>query len=77
MCSRVEHEKNFITCGPGLSFSRGWSGGAIMLNKFPVSERPANSDNSRARAHCACSRCGRGLFGHLFVSSIIFPTSPI
>ena len=31
---------------------------------------PTNLDNSRARAYCACSRCGWGLFGHFFLSSI-------
>ena len=25
-----------------------------------------NLDKSRARAYCACSRCGWGLFGHFF-----------
>ena len=25
-----------------------------------------NLDNSRARAYCACSRCGWGLFGHFY-----------
>ena len=35
---------------------RGWSGGAM------VPGRPNNLDNSRARAYCACSRYGWGLF---------------
>ena len=30
---------------------------------------------SRARAYCACSRCGWGLFGH-FYSHLSFPLSP-
>ena len=46
---------------------RGWSGGAMLLGKRPVPRRPANLDNSRARAYCACSRCGWGLFGHFKV----------
>ena len=25
-----------------------------------------NLDDSRARAYCACSRCGWGLFGHIY-----------
>ena len=25
-----------------------------------------NLDDSRARAYCACSRCGWGLFGHFY-----------
>ena len=44
----------------------GWSGGAKVLGKLLVPERPTNLDIDRARAYCACSRCGRGLFGHLF-----------
>ena len=47
-------------------FSWGWSGGAKVLGKLPVPERPTNLDYSRARACCACSRCGWGLFGHFF-----------
>ena len=36
--------------------------------------RPTNLDNVRARAYCACSRCGRGLFGRFF-SCQSFPSS--
>ena len=38
----------------------------MVLGKLPVPERPTNLDYSRARAYCACSRCGWGLFGHFF-----------
>ena len=38
----------------------------MVLDKLPVSGRPAYLDKSRARAYCACSRCGRGLFGHFY-----------
>ena len=38
----------------------------MVLGKLPVPGRPTNLDNSGARAYCACSRCGRGLFGHFF-----------
>ena len=31
-----------------------------MLGKLPVLGRPTNLDYSRARAYCACSRCGGG-----------------
>ena len=43
-----------------------------MLGKLTVPGRPNNLDDSRARAYCACSRCGWGLFGHFFshVSSL-------
>ena len=44
--------------------SRGWSGGAMVLGKLPVPGRPTYLDYSRARAYCAYSRCGWGLFGH-------------
>ena len=43
----------------------------MVLGKLPVPGRPTNLDNSRARAYCACSRYGWGLFGHFFLSSII------
>ena len=46
--------------------SKGWSGGAMVLGKLPVPGRPTNLDNSGTRAYCACSRCGRGLFGQFF-----------
>ena len=45
---------------------RGWSGGAMVLGKLSVPGRPANLDYSRARAYCAYSGCGCGLFGHFF-----------
>ena len=43
----------------------------MVLGKLPVPGRPTNSDNSRARAYSACSRCGWGLFDHFFLSSVI------
>ena len=36
------------------------------FRKLSVPGRPTNLDYSRARAYCACSRCGWGLFGHFF-----------
>ena len=45
---------------------KGWSGGSMVLGKLPVLGRPTNLGQSRARAYCACSRCGWGLFGHFF-----------
>ena len=41
-------------------FLRGRSDGAIVLSKLSVPGRPTNLDNIRARAYCACSRCGWG-----------------
>ena len=35
----------------------------MVLGKLPVPGRPTNFDYNRARAYCACSRCGWGLFG--------------
>ena len=43
----------------------------MVLGKLSVPGRPINLDKSRARAFCACSRCGWGLFGAFFLSSII------
>ena len=51
---------------PCTCHKRGWSGGAMVLGKLPVPGRPANLDYSRARAYCACSGCGWGLFGYFF-----------
>ena len=42
-----------------------------MLGKLSVPGRPTDLDYSRARAYCAFSRYGWGLFGHFFLSSII------
>ena len=41
----------------------GRSGGAKVLGKLSVPGHPTNLDNRRARAYCACSRCGWGLSG--------------
>ena len=43
----------------------------MVLNKLPVPGCPTNLGYSRARAYCACSRCGWGWFGHFFLSSIV------
>ena len=43
----------------------------MVLGKLLVPGRPTNLDKSRARAYWACSRCGWGLFGYFFLSSII------
>ena len=40
-----------------------------MLDKLPVPGRPTNLDYSRARAYCACSRCG---WGGLDIFSLIY-----
>ena len=44
----------------------------MVLGKFSEPERPTSLENSRARDCCACSRCGRGLFEHFFLSPIFF-----
>ena len=56
---RKAHNDPILTLG-------GRSGGAMVLGKLPVLGRPTNLDKSGARAYCACSRCGWGLFGHFF-----------
>ena len=43
----------------------------MVPGNLPVPGRPTNLDYSRARPYCACTRCGCGLFGHFFLSSII------
>ena len=65
--------------GPCIRFhyAVGWSGGAKVLGNLPVPGRPTDLDYSRARACCACSRCGWGLFGHFFSRlSFLFSFSP-
>ena len=47
-----------------------------MLGKLSVPGRPTSLDDSRARAYCACSRCGWGLFGHFFPHLSILYSSP-
>ena len=48
----------------------------MVLGKLPVLGRPTNLDLSRARAFCACSRCGWGLFGHFFSRLSFLSLSP-
>ena len=60
-----------LCCSFSFRVQPGWLGGAMVLGKLPVPGRPTNLDKSRARAYCACSRCGLGLFGHFFLSPII------
>ena len=38
----------------------------MVLGKLPGPGRPYNLADSRARAYCACSGCGWGLFGHFY-----------
>ena len=56
------------------TFRMGWSSDVMVLDKLQMPGRPANLDNNRARAYCACSRCGWVLFGQLF-SPLLFLTS--
>ena len=46
----------------------------MVLGKLPVPGASYNLDFSRARAYCANSRCGWGLFGH-FYSHLSFLSS--
>ena len=43
----------------------------MVLGKLLVPGRPAYLDLSRARAYCACNRCGWGVVWTFFLSSII------
>ena len=48
----------------------------MVLGKLPVPGRPNNLDNSRARAYCACSRCGRDgldIFSLIYHFSLLSP----
>ena len=48
----------------------------MMLGKLPVPGRPTNFDYRTARAYCAYSRCGWGLFGHFYSRlSVLFSFS--
>ena len=66
-----------------FNYNVGLSGGAMVLGKLPVPGRPTNLDLSRARAYCACNRCGWGcldifsLVCHLFSFSLSLGDSPI
>ena len=62
--SSDDMQRKRTTCVTLHSVLIEWSGGAMVLGKFPVSGRPTYLDYSRARAYCACSRRGWGRFGH-------------
>ena len=44
----------------------------MVLGKRSVPGRPTNLDYGKAKAYCACSRCGWELFGHFFFISSFF-----
>ena len=46
----------------------------MVLGKLPVPGRPTYLDYSRARAYCACSRCG---LGGLDILTLIYPFSSL
>ena len=63
----TEEKKFDVSKSKSMSMQYGgWSGGAKVLCKLLVPGRPTNLAYSRARAYCACSRCGWGMFGHFF-----------
>ena len=48
-----------------------------MLGKLIVPGRPTSLDDSRARAYCACSRCGWGcldIFSLIYLFSFLSPS---
>ena len=53
-----------------LGGCEGGRGGVMVLDKLVVPGRPTNLVYSRARAYCACSRCGWGCLD-FFLSSIV------
>ena len=44
----------------------------MVLAKLPVPGRPTNLEYSRARAYCACRRCGGGGGGCLDIFSLVY-----
>ena len=71
MSERVRERSRGTMCkGMGVPLSPGWSGGAMVLGKFPVPGCPTYLDYSKARAYCTCSRCGWGCL-EICLSSII------
>ena len=70
--SNIVPTESVLVCHIPISW--GWSGGAKVLGKLSVPGRPSNLDNSRARAYCACSRCGWGWFGHVFSRLSFLPS---
>ena len=60
--------------GRGEGGGGGGEGGAVVLGKLPVPGRPTIWIRVWARAYCAYSRCGLGLFGH-FYSHLSFLSS--
>ena len=49
----------------------------MVLDKLPVLGRPTTLEDSRARAYCACSRCGWGcldIFSIIFHFSLLSPS---
>ena len=48
----------------------------MVLGNLPMPGRPTYFDYSRARAYCAYSGCGWGLFGHFYSRlSVLFSFS--
>ena len=70
----VQYISHVHVCWEFVVGSWGWLGGAMVLGKLPVPGRPTIFYYNRARAYCACSRCGRELFGH-FYSHLFFLSS--
>ena len=48
----------------------------MVLGKPPVPGRPTNLDDIRARAYCACSRCGWGFLDIFTLNYPFFLLSP-
>ena len=67
----------YIESSPEQKGGGGGSGGAMVLGKLPVPGRPTNLDKSRARAYCACCRCGWGcldIFSLIYLFSFLSPS---
>ena len=65
-------EGNYSAFGIILNINLARTGGVFI--RVSGAGASYNLDYSRARAYCACSRCGWGLFGH-FYSQLSFLSS--
>ena len=64
----MDHNESRVRCDHVKSIH----GGGRVERRCWVNFSVPTKLKGRARAYCACSRCGWGLFGHFFLSSIFF-----
>ena len=76
------HNKTSSVTVVCIRFSGLWlsttRGGRVVLGKIPVPGRPTHLGFSRARAYCACSKCGWGcldIFSLVYHFSLLSPST--